>query len=380
MKIVYISSSAIPSRAANSIHVMKMCQAFAKNGHEVVLLAPDRKAEYEPSVGDCYEYYGVEKCFEIVKIPWLPLKGRGYIYGFLAARKAKELSPDLVYCRNAPGCYFAARFGQPVFFESHAPLEDAGKISDWMFRKIIKDPNLQKLVVITNALKDYYEKNYPATRNKIQVAPDGADPIPPDIEPVVFPNAGKRLQVGYVGHLYRGRGIEHIASLALACREWADFHVVGGGQDDLARCISEFSYIDNLYFHGFLPYVDAQNFRVGCDVLIAPYQEDISIAGLGKGNTLQWMSPLKIFEYMAAGKPIICTNFPVLREVLVDKKNALLCHFCSQVEWIEALASIRDDSFLGKSLGENAYSDFIKKYTWGSRAQRLMSQPDKSLS
>ena len=43
MKILYISNSIIPSRTANSIHVMKMCQAFADNGHEVVLLAPDKK-------------------------------------------------------------------------------------------------------------------------------------------------------------------------------------------------------------------------------------------------------------------------------------------------------------------------------------------------
>ena len=47
MRIVYISNSTIPSKAANSVHVMKMCQAFADNGHEVVLLAPDRKFQYE---------------------------------------------------------------------------------------------------------------------------------------------------------------------------------------------------------------------------------------------------------------------------------------------------------------------------------------------
>mgnify|MGYP001195289087 FL=1 len=47
MKILYISNSIIPSRTANSIHVMKMCQAFADNGHEVILLAPDKKKKYE---------------------------------------------------------------------------------------------------------------------------------------------------------------------------------------------------------------------------------------------------------------------------------------------------------------------------------------------
>ena len=47
MRILYISKSVIPSRTANSIHVMKMCQALADNGHEVILLAPNLKNQYE---------------------------------------------------------------------------------------------------------------------------------------------------------------------------------------------------------------------------------------------------------------------------------------------------------------------------------------------
>ena len=68
MKIIYISKSIIPSRAANSIHVMKMCQAFADNGHKVVLLAPNLKNYYESNVDDIYEYYGVKKNFKIKKL------------------------------------------------------------------------------------------------------------------------------------------------------------------------------------------------------------------------------------------------------------------------------------------------------------------------
>ena len=61
MKILYLSKSIIPSRTANSINVMKMSQAFADNGHEVVLLAPNLKNKYEKDVTDIYEYYGVKK-------------------------------------------------------------------------------------------------------------------------------------------------------------------------------------------------------------------------------------------------------------------------------------------------------------------------------
>ena len=216
MKITYISSSTIPSRAANSIHVMKMCQAFARNGHDVVLIAPDRKNDLKQGVEDVFAFYGVEKCFEIVKMPWLSIKGWSYSYGILAGIKAKALKQDLVYCRNTVGCFFASLLGLPVILESHAPLKESGRIREWMFRRLIKSPRLQKLVVITHALKEYYVNSYPLTKAKIQVAPDGADPVPENIEPVALSNKGKRLQVGYVGHLYRGRGVDTIIDLLIS--------------------------------------------------------------------------------------------------------------------------------------------------------------------
>ena len=80
MKILYISKSSIPSRTANSIHVMKMCQAFADNGHEVVLLAPDIKNRVEKGVQDLHNYYGVKKNFKIKKL-WHPdLKWGAILY------------------------------------------------------------------------------------------------------------------------------------------------------------------------------------------------------------------------------------------------------------------------------------------------------------
>ena len=66
MKIIYLSHSLIPSRAANSVHVMKMCQAFANNGHDVTLLA--RRPNRTPAAdSNDYAYYGVKPIVEIVK-------------------------------------------------------------------------------------------------------------------------------------------------------------------------------------------------------------------------------------------------------------------------------------------------------------------------
>ena len=80
MKIAYISKSVIPSRAANSIHVVKMCHALADNGHEVTLLAPNIKDKDEKEISDIYKFYGVKKNFKIKKL-WYPnIKGKDFLY------------------------------------------------------------------------------------------------------------------------------------------------------------------------------------------------------------------------------------------------------------------------------------------------------------
>ena len=80
MRIAFISNSIIPSRTANSIQVIKMCEAFSNEGHEVVLLAPEMHDKYEKNVCNVYEFYGVKKNFKIKKL-WCPkIKLRVFFY------------------------------------------------------------------------------------------------------------------------------------------------------------------------------------------------------------------------------------------------------------------------------------------------------------
>lgn len=367
MKIAYLSASALPSRAANSVHVMKMCQAFAKNGHEVILLAP-KKRDTELGVDDLYEFYGVDACFRIEKLSWVPFKGRGYIYGFLAALRERSFEPDLVYGRFVPGCYFSCVLGLPVAYESHAPVEDSGRICSWMFSRLIRGKHLKGLVVISDALRGYYLEKYDISEGLITVAHDGADE-PRTSERLRLTDSG-RLQVGYLGHLFPGRGIELILKLAEMC-PWADFHLVGGVESDIEYWKSKTKELHNIFFHGFIPPSQTDRYCQSFDVLLAPYQRSVSVYG-GGGDTSQWMSPLKIFEYMAAGKAILCSDLPVLREVLTHEKTALLCDPENPEGWVRALKRLRDDVDLRKRLGKTARREFMAKYTWKTRAESIL--------
>jgi len=85
------------------------------------------------------------------------------------------------------------------------------------------------------------------------------------------------------------------------------------------------------------------------------------------------MSPLKIFEYMAAGKAMLCSDLPVLREVLIHEQTALLCDPENPEGWVRALKRLRDDVDLRKRLGKTARREFMAKYTWKTRAESILT-------
>ena len=229
MRIVYLSNSAIPSRTANSIHVMKMCQAFARAGHRVALVAPDNPAEYERGVTDVYGFYGVEPAFSIRRLPLLPVKPWVF-YGLFAALYAKWHRPGLAYGRDRTACYFASLLRVPLVFESHMPDREGG--SDRVLETIISSPMFWHLVVITDALGRHYSSRHPLLSGRIVVAPDGADPVPVTGGPVPLAQDNARIRVGYTGHLYPGKGMEVISRLVPRC-PWADFHIIGGTEEDI---------------------------------------------------------------------------------------------------------------------------------------------------
>ena len=382
MKIVYIASSIIPSRTANSIHVMKMCQAFAKNGHEVTLVIPGGRSGIETDVTDNYEFYGVDPCFEIERIPWFGVKGRTYVFGFSAARQALSLGPDLVYGRHAPGCYFAAAHGIPVCYELHAPPADKGRMYEWFFKRLVQHRRFITAVFITQALASHCLRSFPALRNMHIVAPDGADQISDDTE-VIDSGLPDRFAVGYAGSLYRGKGAEIVSQLAPRC-PWADFHIVGGSEQELLEWREHYKNRENLFFHGFVNPKDVQKYLLGFDVLLLPNQHRVMAHGAPVGGTNerdigQWTSPLKLFEYMASGKPIVCSNVPVLLEVAKDEANAIVCDPEDIDSWVNAIIRLRDNPELGQRVGANAKEEFLSCYTWSERARRIVLSAEKGL-
>ena len=351
-----------------------MCQAFAKNGHEVVLLTPDYP-DVEPEVADLYHFYGVDTCFKIKKLPWFACKGRARIYGFLAALEAKRLQPNLVYGRCLQSCFLGHILGLPIVYESHTLPTNAGRITAWMLSRLIRSKCLKRFVVTSHTLRQDYQERYRIPESLITVAYNGADE-PGKCEKLELADAN-RFQVGYVGHLYPGKGMEVVSALATTC-SWADFHVIGGSESDIKYWKNQLAGLSNIFFHGYILCPQTEQYRQCCDVLIAPYQRRVSVtdkdeeSGSRAEESGRWMTPIKIFEYMASGKAIISSDLPVAREVLTHGFTALLYEPEDINNWIRGLTDLRDNPGVRELLGMRASEEFQAKYTWKARSTRVL--------
>ena len=365
MDLVYIAPaySDFTSRSANSIHIMRMCEAFAQNGHKTRLVLFSRGESRE----QVFENYGIEPSFEIHQVKVAGKRWEKLRYSLAASSAAAALGPDLVVGRSTEACALSAVRGIPTVYDAHKPVwEKTRELVFYLF--FYRNRNLLRMTTNSRALKEIFEKARLSPHCGITVANNGSLVLPLEETPREWPGREDAFQVGYVGHLYAGRGVEIIASVArtMPC---VDFHVVGGNEGDIARWKSAVN-LPNLFFHGFVRHADVFRYRNRCDVLLAPYQEKVGLAG--GGDQGKYMNPIKIFEYMSSRKAIVCSNLPVLHEILEHGRNAILCSPGNAGEWQEAIETLREDGALRRRLAEAAYNDFLQGYTWRARAEKMI--------
>lgn len=375
MRIIYLSVSEIPSRLANSVNVMKMCQAFARHGNDVTLIG---RRGIDSTV-DPFVYYGCEPIFRIRFASSTRSRTLGKLVHPLKTAKLLRDggTPDLIYARHVYSLAATRNTLTPVIFEAHVLPRSA---TERLLQKLVfLRHNFFRLITISNALRQDYRTLFPwLPDSKIVVAHDGADL--PTRAATVDRTTHSRFHVGYVGSLYPGKGMEVIAALSLRMPD-VDFHVVGGSEEELAHWKTH-AFGPNLHMHGFVPHGALQPFYESFDIVLAPFQRRISTRS-GDDDIARWTSPIKIFEYMAHRKAIICSDLSVLREVLHHAKTAWLVDPGSIDDWEKAVRMLQADTRLRETLAESALREVTSKYLWEHRASSVsqgLSRPNDAAS
>lgn len=371
MRLHYLSASLLPSREANSVHVMKMCQAFARQLRRQGQVA-DVQLFARANVRDGrdpFGLYGVAPAFKLVLSRPPDIRGlRGIVRQLLVVRaQIGQPRPDLCYARDPTGMLllswlFRLRF---VLEVHHMP---ASTVQGWIVARLLERPGCLGLVAISQALADDYAHAHPSPARRIPfvLAPDGAD-VPASRPPRA---ARETLQVGYAGSVLPGRGVELIATLARRHQNMR-FRIAGDPEEAAAR-FGAMGPPDNVVFAGFLPHGEVASFLADCDVLLAPYQRRVSIAS--GFDTARWMSPLKIFEYMAAGRLVLCSDLPALREVDPDAEALTFLDPDDTNAWSAALAAAAGDPAWLDAAGAASHHLVKSRYSWDRRAEALLAR------
>jgi glycosyltransferase involved in cell wall biosynthesis len=341
-----------------------MCDGFVQAGCRVMLIA--RRGADDGGMTPA-TFYGTSSEADLQFVAQYPTPAGRLLYSYTAATRAREAGANWAFGRDLVGCYFAARLGLPVAFETHSPAALLTGVKRRMFARLIRSEAFRRLVVITQPLKAGYEQTFGLTADQILVLPDAASEPAAHVRALA---ASDRLSVGYVGHLYAGKGVELIATLAAVC-DWADFHIVGGREEDLRFWRDRCRAHPHVHFHGFVPHGLLDAYLASFDLVLAPFQHRITVEG--KGDIANFTSPLKLFEYMAAKKAIVCSDLPVLREVMRHEDNCLLVSPADVAAWAASMARLRDDRGLATRLSERAYRDFLQHHTWRARADRVLA-------
>ena len=155
MKVACISASRVPSTTANSMQVMKACQAISQLGHEVHLFVPRHKHQLNET--DLASFYGLNTQFSI---EWLssPPGLHRYDFAFHAVRMARRIKADLSYVWFFQAGIFSLLARLPVIIELHGPPE--GRFGPTLFRLFQKTPGKKRLLPITQALANILHEKF----------------------------------------------------------------------------------------------------------------------------------------------------------------------------------------------------------------------------
>lgn len=371
MRIAVITNSRIPSLTANSIQAMKVCQALVETGHEICLFAP---RETGPVPWESLlTHYGLRNTFPIEWLPSLRALKR-YDFTLHSIRAARKFKADLVYTWLLNPAVLALWLGWPVVLEMHA--EVTGRVGPWLMRRFWRSSTRKRMLVTTRPLRDAIETAAGLTfpEEAVQIAPNGVDlaqyqSLPIAVEARHLLGLPEKPTAGFTGHIYPGRGADLLFDLAVRMPD-VQFLWVGGKPDLVSYWQDRLSQAgaSNVAMTGFVENSRLPLYQAAADVLLMPYGRSIS-ASSGQ-DIAEVINPMKMFDYMAAGRAILSADLPVIHEVL-NEKNAVFCEPGIVAAWENTLRELLADGERRLALGAQAQKD-ASGYTWIARAERAL--------
>jgi glycosyltransferase involved in cell wall biosynthesis len=385
VRVLYFADIRFPLERANGIQTMETCHALARRAHVVNLVV--RPDTHMPSRNP-FDFYGLPLLARL-SIEYAPVTGpdivrrAGYL-AFAFGRMIGRERADVVLTRDLGVASALLRVPRglrpPLVYESHGYAPDVAAALPQLLATAPPPsrPKVARLerrerhvwqagdgyITITAGLAQEMGERF-AARPFVSVVPDGArvDADRIDAMPI---SGDSRPVVAYAGHLYAWKGVDVFLD-ALSRLPDVRGLIVGGHdrEPDLGRLrerTAQLGMSDRVTFAGLVPPSAVAGHLRGARVLVLPNPPS--------AISTRFTSPLKLFEYMAAGRPIVASDLPAIREVLRDEENALLVTPGNPAALAAGVRRLLDDDTLSERLSRTAAAD-VRAYTWDRRAERL---------
>jgi len=353
-----------------SVHVQEVIRALGQQGAEVTLFTP-RVGGEAPA-----DLTGVR----VVQLPGLPK-------GELAQREVQALANNAVLAeglgREGPfdavyeryslwsyaGMETARRWGVAGLLEVNAPLideqlehrglthvDEAYRVAGRVFAAATA------LLPVSSEVATYLT-TFPGNVGKIHITPNGVDParfLPHRPDPAAF-------TVGFVGTLKPWHGVGVLLAAFAALRQEvpaARLLLVGTGpeQERLEAEAARLGLSGAVEFTGAVAPEHVPALLARMDVAVAPYPAQERF----------YFSPLKVYEYMAAGLPVVASRVGQLSELIEDGRNGLLCPPGDAAALSAVLARLAGDASLRERLAVVGRETILGAHTWQQVAERIV--------
>jgi glycosyltransferase involved in cell wall biosynthesis len=367
LSLRYAYDELLPTTATDAEQVLCTVSALARRGVGVELVVPSPRGNPHPTVEVLSAYYQVEGPFTVRALDShfdrsRPLQKAAHAVS--AMRFGGHF--DVLYTRNLAALATGLAAGHPVAYEHYRPWPDQYPLLRPLLRRLMcHDRFLGAMLHSEHALESFARHGIP--RSRLRVMHNGYDPK--RLEPRLDKTAARsRLGlkakdpiVTYAGRMNERKGLDSILAMAEACPD-VTFLLVGSEGDGTVEAAAR--SLANVKVHPWQPFDKTVVYLYAADVLIIPP----SSAPLhGFGTTVL---PMKLFLYLAAGRPVLAPRAPDTRELLRPGHNALLVEPGNTGSAVSALRSLLADPALARRLGD-AGAASVATLTWDARAARI---------